>query len=58
MPRNVILAVGLPAAPAKLFEMYLDAKTHAEFTGAHVQIEAQAGASFSAFDGMLSGTVQ
>ena len=32
MPRNVILAASLPAAPERLFDMYLDAEAHAAFT--------------------------
>jgi uncharacterized protein YndB with AHSA1/START domain len=57
MSRNVILAASLPAAPERLFDMYLDARTHAAFTGAPANIEPRAGAAFSAFDGILSGTI-
>ncbi len=57
MARNVILAADLPAAPDRLFDMYLDAARHAAFTGAAVSIAPRAGAVFSAFDGALSGTV-
>ncbi len=57
MSRNVILAASLPAAPERLFDMYLDAKVHAAFTGAPANIEPRAGAAFSAFDGILSGTI-
>ena len=57
MLRNVILATSLPAAPDRLFDMYLDADQHAAFTGAAVSIDARAGAPFRAFDGVLSGTV-
>jgi hypothetical protein len=34
MPRNVTMAVDLPASPARLYRMYLDPQRHAEFTGA------------------------
>lgn len=54
---TIILAANLPAAPDRLFDMYLDAKTHAAFTGAPVTITPKTGSSFSAFDGMLSGTL-
>jgi activator of HSP90 ATPase len=37
--------------------MYLDPREHAAFTGAPVTIAPRAGAPFSAFDGMLSGTI-
>lgn len=57
MPRNVIIAASLPAAPDKLFDMYLDAKAHAAFTGFPVTIAARAGAPFRAFNDMLSGTI-
>lgn len=57
MPRNVIMAAALPAAPDRLFDMYLDASQHAAFTGLPVEIAAHAGAKFLAFDGMLSGTI-
>jgi activator of HSP90 ATPase len=57
MPRNIIMAASLPAPPDKLFDMYLDATVHAAFTGLPVTIEARAGSTFRAFDGMLSGTI-
>ena len=57
MPKNVILAASLPAAPDKLFDMYLDAESHAAITGAPVIIEPRAGAPFRAFNGMLSGMI-
>ena len=57
MPRNVVLAASLPAAPDRLYDMYLDAKSHAAFTGAPVTIEPRAGAAFRAFNGMLTGTI-
>jgi activator of HSP90 ATPase len=57
MPKNVILAASLPAAPDRLFDMYLDPQLHAAFTGAPVTIEGRAGAPFIAFNGLLTGTV-
>jgi uncharacterized protein YndB with AHSA1/START domain len=57
MPRNITMAVDLPASPARLYRMYLDPKQHAAFTGAPVKIAAKAGAKFEAFGGALSGTV-
>src|ERR1700676_4946706 len=57
MPRNVIMAVDLPASPARLYRMYLDPRRHAAFTGAPVKIAAKAGAKFEAFGGALSGTI-
>jgi activator of HSP90 ATPase len=57
MPKNVVMAASFAAPPEKLFDMYLDARMHAEFTGAPVVIEPRAGSAFRAFDGMLSGTI-
>jgi activator of HSP90 ATPase len=57
MPKNVILAASFGAAPDTLFEMYLDARSHAAFTGAPAVVEPRVGTAFSAFDGMLSGTL-
>lgn len=55
MPRNVILAAHLPATPERLFDMYLDPREHAAFTGAAVSISPAPGSEFRAFDGMLAG---
>ena len=58
MARNIIMAASLPAPPEKLFDMYLDAASHAAFTGFPVTLEPRAGGAFRAFDGMLSGKIQ
>ena len=56
--RNIIRqSVVLPAAPEKLFEMYMNPVTHQTITGAPVNIEDQSGAEFRAFDGALTGTI-
>ena len=55
VPKNVILAAALPASAERLFDMYLDPKMHAAFTGAAVTISAKSGSPFQAFDGMLTG---
>ena len=57
MLRTITMAVDLPAAPARLYRMYLDPKLHAAFTGAPVRIAARPGAPFHAFGGMLSGKI-
>jgi uncharacterized protein YndB with AHSA1/START domain len=57
MARNIILAASLPAAPDRLFDMYLDPESHSTFSGTPVTISAKAGALFRAFDGALSGTI-
>ena len=40
-----------------LYAQYLNAKTHAAITGAHVRIAARPGATFSAFNGSLYGRI-
>jgi activator of HSP90 ATPase len=55
--RNGILAASLPAPPEQLYDMYLNAESHAAFTGAPVTIEPRPGAPFRAFDGALTGTI-
>jgi len=57
MPRTIQLAAELPATPDRLFDMFLDAEQHAAFTGAPVRVAAESGAPFSAFDGILTGTI-
>ncbi len=57
MPKNILLAASLPAAPDRLFDMYLDPKIHAAFTGAPVHVGPDPGTPFLAFDGQLSGKI-
>jgi len=46
----------LPAAPSELYAMYLDAATHAAFTGGGaVAISPEVGTEWSAFDGRIHG---
>jgi activator of HSP90 ATPase len=56
--RSVIQqSVVLPSSAESLFEMYLDATTHAAVTGFPVEISAEPGASFHAFNKQISGQV-
>ena len=57
MPRTITQAVTLPAAPSRLYRMYLSPREHTAFTGEAVTVEARAGAPFKAFGGALSGTI-
>ena len=57
MSNTITLAVDLPAQPGRLYDMYLNPKLHAAFTGARVTIAAKSGARFEAFGGAISGTV-
>jgi len=57
MPRTLIQAAILPAAPERLFDMYLDPESHAAFTGSPVEISEKIGSAFRAFDGVLEGVM-
>ena len=57
MSNMITLAVDLPAKPARLYDMYVNAKQHSAFTGAPVKIAARVGVRFEAFGGALSGTI-
>jgi activator of HSP90 ATPase len=55
---DVISQTVVLRAPAEvLFRMYLDESEHEKITGAPVKIDSTPGASFSAFEGALSGTI-
>jgi activator of HSP90 ATPase len=56
--RNVIFqSVVLPASAQALFAMYLDPAVHAAITGTEVEIGSESGASFTAFEGVLTGNI-
>jgi hypothetical protein len=55
MRRVIQQSVVLPAPAESLFEMYLDATTHAAVTGFPVEISAEPGAPFHAFNKQISG---
>lgn len=57
MARTIQMAAVLPAAPERLFDMYLDPAEHAAFTGAPVTISPEPGSAFRAFNDVLSGTM-
>ena len=57
MARTIQMAASLPAAPDRLFDMYLDPGEHAAFTGSPVTISAVPGSAFRAFNGIISGTI-
>ncbi len=48
-------SVVLPAAPAKLYAMYLSPKAHGAITGGKVSVGSRPGAKLSAFGGMVKG---
>ena len=48
-------SVTVDAAPAEVYEAYVDAKKHSEFTGSTAAGAAKEGGSFSAWDGYITG---
>ena len=57
MARTIQIAASLPAAPDRLFDMYLDPGEHAAFTGMPVTVSAVPGSPFSAFNGVITGAI-
>ena len=57
MARTIQIAASLPASPEQLFDMYLDPLAHAAFTGMPVTVSMTAGSAFSAFNGVITGTI-
>ena len=57
MPRTIQIAASLPALPDRLFDMYLDPAEHEAFTGLPVNVSAIQGTPFSAFNGVITGTI-
>ena len=56
--RNVIRqSLVLPASAERLFGMYIDPATHQAITGGAVEIGDRRGDHFSAFNGVLTGTM-
>lgn len=43
------------ASPREVYEAYVDAKKHAEFSGANVKFDAKGGGKFDIWDGSLTG---
>ncbi len=57
MRKVIQQSVLLPRSAVELFDMYLDPKKHQAFTGAPVTIGPTPGSAFSAFDGVLTGSI-
>jgi activator of HSP90 ATPase len=57
MTKPIVQTARFSASARELYDIYLDPKRHAAFTGGPVKISAKAGSKFDAFDGMLSGTM-
>ncbi len=57
MPKTIQQSAILPAAAARLYDMYLDPEIHEAITGIPVTISSAPGSAFRAFNGMLSGSM-
>jgi activator of HSP90 ATPase len=55
MPKTFTQSLFFDAPPSALFELYTDARLHAEATGAGAAIEPAAGRAFTAWDGYIGG---
>ena len=56
MTKPIVQTARFPVSAKQLYDIYLDPKRHASFTGAPVRISPKPGSEFEAFDGMLSGS--
>jgi activator of HSP90 ATPase len=45
----------IPADPMKVYEAYMDAEKHAEFTGSKATFDPRVGGEFTAWDGYIAG---
>jgi uncharacterized protein YndB with AHSA1/START domain len=45
----------IPAAPAEVYEAFMDAKKHSKFTGSKATSDPKVGGKFTAWDGYISG---
>jgi activator of HSP90 ATPase len=47
--------VGIPASPIEVYEAFIDAKRHSEFTDSKATCDPRVGGEFTAWDGYISG---
>ena len=45
----------IPASPEEVYDAYMDAKRHAEFTGSEAASDPKVGGKFTAWDGYIFG---
>lgn len=55
MPDSIKLSVKLPVKQREIYEAWLDAQKHSDFTGSPATIERKVGAEFTAGDGYITG---
>ena len=56
MTKAIQQSARFSASARELYDLFIDPRGHAAFTGAPVKIGAKPGSKFSAFNGMISGT--
>jgi uncharacterized protein YndB with AHSA1/START domain len=56
MPCTIVQTATFAAAPETLFDLYMDARKHTAATGGEAKITRKVGASFTAWDGYITGT--
>ena len=54
--KNLKQSVTFNALPKEVYEMLMDSKKHAKFTGAKAKISQKEGGKFTAWDGYIDGT--
>jgi len=47
--------VAIPASPIEVYEAFIDAKRHSDFTGSRATCDPRVGGEFTAWDGYISG---
>ncbi|TSA46032.1 hypothetical protein D4R52_01375 [bacterium] len=56
MPKTIKQSVVLKGSPHQVYEMLMDEKIHAAFTGAGAKISRKKGGKFTAWDDYIEGT--
>ena len=56
MSESLRLSTVLPAAPARIYRAWLDAREHGAFSGGAAQVDPRVGGRFSLWDGYIEGT--
>ena len=54
--KTIRQSVMFKASPHEVYEMLMDSKKHAEFSGSAAKISRKVGGKFEAYDGSLTGT--
>ncbi len=57
MVKTIVHKVKFKAAPAKLYDIYMDSKRHSAATGSPAKISKGPGSAMSAWDGFIAGRV-